>query len=288
MTGKETLVTVSTVTDLRQHVSSLRTAGVTIALVPTMGALHDGHLSLVRAAREQASHVVVSLFVNPTQFGENEDLDTYPGDRDRDRALLSDENVDLLFMPRVEDMYPEGDVTRITVGDLGSTLEGEYRPGFFIGVATVVSKLLLQVLPDVALFGEKDFQQLQVIRRMVRDLHIPVRIFGVPTVRAPDGLALSSRNAYLSDAERAVAPALYEVLTGIAGTVRKKGDIPAALNMGRASLLSAGFAAVDYLECRHAETFTPVTDATDEDPDNLRVLAAVRLGSTRLIDNVSI
>ncbi|MBT4041294.1 MAG: pantoate--beta-alanine ligase [Rhodospirillales bacterium] len=280
--------TVRTVADLRAAVATWRSAGETIALVPTMGALHEGHLSLVRAAHANASKVVATLFVNPTQFGENEDLSTYPRDEDRDRELFAQEKVDLLFAPAIAQMYGENDSTRIDVGELGTCLDGEYRPGFFVGVATVVAKLLLQSLPDVALFGEKDFQQLQVIRRMVSDLHIPVEIMGVPTVREADGLALSSRNAYLTPEEREAAPALYSVLNKIADAARSGGDLPAAIDDGMDELRAAGFSSVDYLTVRNADTFAVIDASTDLQRFPGRVLGAAHLGKARLIDNVKL
>ncbi len=279
---------VRTVDDLRSHITRWRAGGDTIGLVPTMGALHEGHLSLVRAARAQASKVVATLFVNPTQFGKNEDLGTYPRDEVRDRGMLAQGHVDVLFAPGVEQMYGPDDSTRIDVGELGACLDGEFRPGFFVGVATVVAKLLLQSLPDVAFFGEKDFQQLQVIRRMVSDLHIPVEICGVPTLREADGLALSSRNAYLTPEERRVAPTLYRVLNSIADVAGADGDLFKAVDEGTSELLSAGFASVDYLTVRNAATFQPVTTRRDLDGQPGRVLGAAKLGRARLIDNVGL
>lgn len=282
MTRPDAPLVVRTVEALRQQVRSLRGTGARIALVPTMGALHEGHLTLVRRAREVADYVVVSLFVNPTQFGPNEDLARYPRDEDGDRRLLAEEGVQLLFAPDAEVMYPEGACTRVLVPSMGDILEGEFRPGFFTGVATVVTKLLLQVLPDIALFGEKDYQQSLVVRRMVADLFIPVEIITVPTVREDDGLALSSRNAYLSPEERAAAPMLYRILNSVADDVRDGADPIARAERGATELLKAGFTAVDYLEVRNAETLLLWGGPTQLG----RVLVAARIGSTRLIDNI--
>lgn len=267
------------VAELQRAVAAWRDARATVALVPTMGALHAGHLALVARAKALAPRVVASIFVNPTQFGPNEDLSRYPRDIDGDRRKLAAAGCDLAFIPSVAEMYPEGAVAHVDPGPLGAVLEGEFRPGHFAGVATIVAKLLRQAAPDVAVFGEKDFQQLLVIRRVVRDLDIPVRIEALPTVREPDGLALSSRNAYLSADERARAPLLHRVLDDVArGFIA--GDA-AAPDRGTAALLAGGFAKVDYLAVRDAETLeTPRPSRPG------RVLAAAWLGRTRLIDNV--
>jgi pantoate--beta-alanine ligase len=272
---------VATVAELRRRVASWRGAGDTVALVPTMGALHAGHLALASRGKALARRVVASIFVNPTQFGPNEDLSRYPRDAGGDRRKLADAGCDLAFMPSVAEMYPDGFAARIDPGPLGETLEGRFRPGHFSGVATVVAKLLLQAAPDVAVFGEKDFQQLLVIRRVVRDLDIPVRIEGVATVRESDGLALSSRNAYLTSEERARAPMLYRTLCEVAR--RHAGGDAGAAEWGARSLLDAGFATIDYLEIRDAETLDPPLPSRPA-----RVLAAARLGRTRLIDNVAL
>lgn len=268
-----------TIADLRRRVAAWRAAGETVALVPTMGALHAGHLALVARARELARRVVASVFVNPTQFGPHEDLARYPRDPAGDRRKLAEAGCDLAFMPMVAEMYPEGFVARVDPGPLAETLEGKFRPGHFAGVATVVAKLLLQALPDVAVFGEKDYQQLLVIRRVARDLDIPVRIEGVPTVREGDGLALSSRNAYLTADERAHAPLLHRTLCDTAR--RYAGDAVAAAEAGVRALLEGGFAKVDYLEVRDAATLEMPHAGMPT-----RVLAAAWLGRTRLIDNV--
>jgi len=277
------LDTVRTVADLRARVKYWHDQGLRVALVPTMGALHQGHLSLVARGLELADRVVTSVFVNPTQFGPNEDFSRYPRQEEQDSALLDSAGCHLLYAPDVAEMYPEGFVTTITVGGVSEGLCGPVRPGHFAGVATVVTKLLLQSQADVALFGEKDYQQLAVIRRFARDLDIPVEIAGVPTLREADGLALSSRNAYLSEDERRVAPWLLRALTGVADGLRAGAKASDLCPMAADGLLKAGFAAVDYVEVRDAETLAPA-EILDRP---LRVLAAARLGKTRLIDNIA-
>ncbi|HSO41406.1 MAG TPA: pantoate--beta-alanine ligase [Rhodospirillales bacterium] len=276
------LDTVRTVADLRRVVRGWREQGETVALIPTMGALHAGHLSLVRRGLASASRTCVSLFVNPTQFAPHEDVNVYPRDELGDAAKLEEVGTHLLFAPSCKDMYPEGDTTRVNVGGIANILEGEFRPGFFNGVATVVTKLLLQALPDVAVFGEKDYQQLQVVKRLVCDLHIPVKIACAKTVREPDGLALSSRNAYLSCDERAMASDLYWTLNAVADHVANGEDPEREADRGVETLLAAGFAKVDYLSVRDAVTLEPWSGRGRPG----RVLAAAWLGSTRLIDNV--
>jgi len=273
-----------TVADLRAEVAVWRSQGVKVALIPTMGALHDGHLSLGRMARHHAERVVYSIFVNPKQFGPNEDFDRYPRTEPEDAAKLWKARADLLFAPSPREMYPEGFATAIQVSGVTEDLEGAFRPGFFGGVATVVSKLLLQCLPDFAFFGEKDYQQLLTVRRMVRDLDIPVAIMAGPTLREQDGLAMSSRNAYLTREERAVAGQLNVIM---AETVKalEAGKEPAAnLADSIARLKRLGFDAVDYFTLRDAETLAPL-DHLDRPG---RLLAAVRLGGTRLIDNMPV
>ena len=276
--------TVTTISDLRAAIKAWRQAGETVGLVPTMGALHEGHLALVRHARAKTMRTCATLFVNPAQFGPNEDLAAYPRTDAEDAARLTAEKVDLLFKPAVKEMYRPGHATRVRVEGLGDVLEGEFRPGFFVGVATVVTKLLLQALPDVAVFGEKDYQQLLVVRRLVADLDVPVRIEAVPTVRDKDGLALSSRNAYLSQAERKISPALYGTIVQVAETVGRGVDPKAQAEWGRGQLARAGFDRVDYLTVADALTLAPVADAAKP----ARVLAAAWLGKTRLIDNVPV
>lgn len=274
-----------TVPSLRRALEPYRRAGVTIALVPTMGALHRGHMALIREARRRAKRVVVSIFVNPTQFAPHEDLASYPRSFATDIKALRAENVEVVWAPAVEAMYPDGFATRLAPeGPAKAGLEDEYRPHFFGGVATVVAKLFTQVSPDFAVFGQKDYQQLRVVTQIAKDLDLLVKVIGVPTVREPDGLALSSRNAYLSSAERAVAPMLYKVLKGCASRIKNGEKIDRVLNVGRIEVDLAGFA-LDYLEARHALTLAPVV-SLKEGP--LRLLIAARLGKTRLIDNVAV
>jgi pantoate--beta-alanine ligase len=274
-----------TVAALRARVKGWRERGERVALVPTMGALHDGHMSLVKLARAQADRVVVSIFVNPRQFAPNEDFATYPRPEAADAKRLIEQRVDLLYAPEPADMYPVGFSTSVRLAGVAEPLEGEARPHFFDGVATVVAKLLIQCAPDLAIFGEKDFQQLQVIRRLVRDLDIPVQILAGPTERERDGLALSSRNAYLSAAERGTAAKLYAALTEAAAAVATGAAPAQAEAAARESLLAAGFDRVDYVAVRSAEDLSAV-----EAPLTVpaRVLAAAWLGKTRLIDNVAV
>ena len=274
-----------TISDLRRHIALWRKVEERIGLVPTMGALHEGHMALVRTAHAECNRVIATIFVNPIQFAPSEDLSSYPRRETADLEMLRSAGVDLVFMPAVDEMYPPGFSTTVRVAGLSEGLCGGHRAGHFDGVATVVAKLLIQALPDAAYFGEKDYQQLMIVRRLVCDLDIPVRIVGVPTVREADGLALSSRNAYLSSEERRVGPALARVLRKIAIALT---DDPTAvaqkLACGSAALEKAGFA-VEYLEIREAETLVPVTT---EITAPSRVFAAVRLGRTRLIDNMPI
>ncbi|MBL8772820.1 MAG: pantoate--beta-alanine ligase [Phenylobacterium sp.] len=279
-----TLPTVRTVADLRARVRAWRREGLTVGFVPTMGALHEGHLSLVRLARARADRVVASVFVNPTQFGPGEDFEAYPRDEGRDAGLLAGAGCDLLYAPSVAEMYPPGAATTVTVAGVTEPLEGAARPGHFAGVATVVAKLLNQCGPDVAVFGEKDFQQLAVIRRMVADLDIPVEIVGAPTQRAEDGLALSSRNAYLSPEERRQAPALHRVLEALLANLRRGDSVAAVESVALDALARAGFQQIDYVEVRDPATLERLGPGPAEGP--VRVLAAARLGRTRLIDNV--
>ena len=280
------LAIVRTVADLRAQVGVWRAAGQRIGFVPTMGALHEGHLSLVRLARARTDRVVASLFVNPTQFGPNEDFDAYPRDEARDAALLAAAGCALMFAPTVAEMYPQGAATTVTVSGVSEPLDGQARPGHFAGVATVVTKLLNQCAADVAVFGEKDYQQLQVIRRLVRDLDIPTEIVGGPTARAPDGLALSSRNAYLTEAERAAAPALNHALRTAAEALHAGARVDAAEAAGRAAIEGAGFASVDYFEVRGADDLTRLGPGPIQGP--ARLLTAARIGRTRLIDNIAV
>jgi pantoate--beta-alanine ligase len=274
---------VRSVATLREMVDAWRAAGGAVALVPTMGALHRGHLALVAHARERARHVVASLFVNPAQFGPAEDFSRYPRNEAADAAALESASCDLLYAPGLAEIYPPGFSVTVDPGPLGERLDGRFRSGHFKGVATVVAKLLLQARPDLACFGEKDYQQLQIIRAVVRDLDIPARIEGVPIVREPDGLALSSRNVYLTPAEREVAPKLHHALVEAARRVRAGADPREVERAAMASLLEAGFAKVDYVEICDAATLEPVTRLDGP----ARVLGAAWLGATRLIDNVA-
>ena len=264
-------------------VDSWKSAGERIALVPTMGALHAGHMALVAEARRRAARVAVSIFVNPMQFGAGEDLDRYPRREQADARMLADAGVDLLWLPPVEAMYPAGFATTVSVTGVSDGLDGAARPGHFDGVATVVTKLFNQVRADIALFGEKDFQQLAVIRRMVTDLDMGIEIVGVPTQRDDDGLALSSRNLYLAPEDRAAAVALPRALGVAAGAIGKGGDPAAALAQARASLMAAGFT-VDYVTLVDAETLSEAI----EPGRPMRLLAAGKIGSTRLIDNIPV
>ena len=252
--------------------------------MPTMGALHEGHMTLIEAAKRQADFVVVSIFVNPRQFGPKEDLAAYPRPADADAALLAGAGVDLLWMPSVEEMYPAGFATNITVASLGDVLCGAVRPGHFDGVATVVSKLFNQVRPDMALFGEKDWQQLAIIRRMAADLDLGVNVIGVPIVRAKDGLALSSRNAYLTKAERKRAATLSAALRDAVAAIESGAPVAVSLKTVTASLVKAGFGPIDYVTLAGADDLAPMTHLDRP----ARLLAAARLGKARLIDNMAV
>ena len=275
---------VRTVTELRGRVGAWRKENQSIALIPTMGSLHAGHLSLMQLGREQSNKVVATIFVNPLQFAPSEDFETYPREENDDVRKLIDEDVDLLFAPDVKEMYQTGATTTINVGGLTDSLCAVSRPGFFDGVATVVTKLLLQALPDVAIFGEKDYQQLLVIKRLVADLDIPVEIIGGPTIREIDGLALSSRNVYLDPKARSIAPAIYNILNRYASAISKGNDIEKCLKLAKKDIQDAGFGKIDYLDLRNEQTLQRC--ATKEEPS--RLFAAVWLGSTRLIDNISV
>jgi pantoate--beta-alanine ligase len=274
-----------TIVDLRSHIAGWRKSGERVGLVPTMGALHEGHLALVRAARTECERVVATIFVNPKQFAPNEDLASYPRREVADLTMLGSAGVDLVFMPGTAEIYPPGFATTVRVAGLTDSLCGAHRSGHFDGVATVVTKLLMQALPDIAYFGEKDYQQLLVVRRLVGDLDIPVHIAGVPTVRETDGLALSSRNAYLSPEERRVAPNLGRVLRRIAAALAvQPGAVASEIAQGRADLESAGLG-VEYLEIRDADTLAPITKTVT---GPARIFVAAHLGRTRLIDNLPI
>ena len=274
-----------TVPALRRALAVYRDAGDRIALVPTMGALHAGHLALVAEARRRARRVVVSIFVNPSQFAPHEDFSSYPRRFAADLKVLTQAKADLVWAPTTQVMYPQGFATRIVPeGAALAGLEDKFRPHFFGGVATVVAKLFLQTQPDFALFGEKDYQQLRVVTQMAKDLDLPLKVIGIKTVRENDGLALSSRNAYLSAAERAAAPALYRVLRGSGARIKKGEPIARVLEDGRNEIIRSGFA-LEYLEARHAATLAPVGSRKD---GPMRLLVAARIGKTRLIDNVSV
>ena len=276
---------VRTVPALRRAVDSLRARKATIALVPTMGALHDGHASLVRLAKRRANKVIVSIFVNPTQFAPSEDFSSYPRTWKADVAKLAAENVDLIWNPDVKTMYPDDFATRIAPeGPATVGLEDRFRPHFFGGVATVVGKLFMQVRPDFAIFGEKDFQQLRVVTRMAGDLDLAVKVIGSKTVRERDGLAMSSRNVYLTPEQRGVATTLYSAMKQGAARLRAGDGIAAVMARGAEMITAAGFV-LDYFEVRHAETLAPMTAAKD---GPVRILVAAKLGTTRLIDNIAV
>ena len=277
---------VRTVADLRAQVAAWKQAGERVALVPTMGALHDGHLSLITLAKTHADRVVASVFVNPTQFGPNEDFDAYPRDEARDAGLLAGAGCDLLFAPTVAEMYAPGFATTVSVTGVSEPLDGAARPGHFAGVATVVSKLLIQCGPDVAVFGEKDYQQLQVIKRVVADLNIPTQIIGAPTARLEDGLARSSRNAYLSEAEREVAGRMNLALADAVQRLKAGESVERVEATGLAALERAGFQRIDYFEVRNADDLSHPGTGPLSVP--ARVLAAATIGKTRLIDNMPV
>jgi len=273
---------VTSIEELRVRVANWRGAGARVGLVPTMGALHAGHLALVGASQSRCERTVVSIFVNPTQFAPHEDFDRYPRDLEADAAKLAD--ADLIFAPSAAEMYPDGFATRIEVDGPSAGLETDFRPHFFPGVATVVAKLLIAALPDIAVFGEKDYQQLLVIRRLVADLALPVEIVGAPVVREADGLALSSRNAYLSAEERAVAGRLNVILRDAAKKAGGGAEIAETEHKAVDSLLAAGFGSVDYVAIRDAETLAKIEKLSRP----ARILAAAKIGETRLIDNMAV
>jgi pantoate--beta-alanine ligase len=286
MSGTDTgsLVTVQDVDGLRQRVRTWKQAGQSVALVPTMGALHRGHVRLMERARAMAERVIATIFVNPKQFGPREDFAAYPRREARDFEMLEKAGVHVLFAPDAAAMYPPGFSTSVKVSGLTDVLCGPLRPGHFEGVATVVTKLLLQAQPDIALFGEKDFQQLAVIKRFTTDLNIPTEVIGVPTVRESDGLAMSSRNMYLTAEERAKAPALHRAITNAAANIAKGIDPAAATSEAKSRIAQAGFGHIDYVEARHAESLELLKGGEKSG----RVFAAAYLGRARLIDNVEI
>ncbi len=275
---------ITTLADLHQQVATWKAKGESIGLVPTMGALHAGHLSLVHAARAECDRVIVTIFVNPTQFNSAQDLASYPRTEDADAALLAPLGVDVIFAPAPDQVYPAGFATQITVSGVADPLEGALRPGHFAGVATVVAKLFGMTQADRAYFGQKDWQQLQVVHRMVADLNMAVQVIGCDTLREADGLAMSSRNARLSAQARAAAPALYAAMTAVAASVTEGGQAVNALKAARKALLDAGFERVEYIALHDGETMQPSTDLSRP----LRLLAAAWLGGVRLIDNVAV
>ncbi|HEY0300819.1 MAG TPA: pantoate--beta-alanine ligase [Rhizomicrobium sp.] len=275
---------VTSIADLRGAIAGWRKGGTRVGLVPTMGALHDGHLSLVREMQSRAGKVVASIFVNPAQFAPHEDFDRYPRDLESDAAKLGGVGLDLIFAPPVLEMYPAGFATGMTVGGPSAGLETDFRPHFFGGVATVVAKLLIAAMPDIAVFGEKDYQQLLVVKRMTADLGLPIEIFGAPIVREADGLAMSSRNAYLSAEQRVVAGRLNLVLKDAIARVRRGDPIATAEQFAKTDLREAGFDTVDYVAIRDGATLAPLE--TLDRP--ARVLAAAKIGATRLIDNMAV
>ena len=281
----KTPVVITTVMDLRARVAGWRREDARVGLVPTMGALHEGHLSLIGEAARRSDRVMVSIFVNPRQFAPNEDFQRYPRNLEDDRARIAAQGLaDAIFVPERDEIYPEGFTTEIKVGGPALGLESDVRPHFFTGVATVVAKLLIAAAPDIAVFGEKDYQQLLVVRRLVRDLGLPVEIIGAPIVREPDGLAMSSRNAYLAARERMIAGELNRVLLDLAQRVRSGMSIREAQEEGKHALLSAGFDSVDYVAIRNADTLESLEHASGE----MRILAAATVSGTRLIDNMAV
>lgn len=269
---------------LRQRITLWRAEGQRIGFVPTMGALHAGHLALVKHAKTLSDKVVVSIFVNPLQFAPHEDFDRYPRREDADSALLAEAGADLVWLPTSELMYPKGFATKIELTGPAEGLETDFRPQFFGGVATVVTKLFNQVTPDIAVFGEKDYQQLKVVQAFTRDLDMPLEVIGLPTIREADGLALSSRNAYLSAEERDTAAKLHAELHAIAETVQAGGDADASIERAKIRLEAAGFGPIDYIALRDADSLAPPS----ADSRALRLLAAAWLGKTRLIDNIAV
>ena len=275
---------VRTIADLRQRISSWRVEGQTVSLVPTMGALHDGHLSLIKIAQEKCDRVVASIFVNPKQFLPNEDFEKYPRNEDSDIEKLVELGTDLLFSPNASEMYRADASTAVVISQLTDCLCATSRPGFFDGVGTVVTKLLIQTLPDIAIFGEKDYKQLLIIKRLARDLDIPTKIIGAPTIREIDGLAVSSTNVYLSPTHRETAPSIFKVLKRTATAIALGDDASLAAKKAHDDLVLAGFSKIEYFEARHSETLEPIKDTRNPG----RLFAAVWLGSTRLIDNLEI
>lgn len=275
---------IRTSAELREKVATWKRSGMLVGVVPTMGALHDGHLSLVREARKQSDRVIVTIFVNPMQFNNKDDLEKYPRDEDHDLALLAAEGVDVLFAPGVHEVYPDGFATVVAVSGVSEPLEGAFRPGHFEGVATVVTKLFGMTQAGRAFFGEKDWQQVQVVKRMVEDLNVPIRIIPCPTIREADGLAMSSRNVRLSPEHRALAPQLHAQMQAAAEAIRAGAPVAATLQATQEAISAAGFGSWDYLELRSAEGLRPMTELSEP----ARLLAAVYLGDVRMIDNIAV
>ena len=275
---------IRTKTELKTAIKSLRAQGKTIGFVPTMGALHEGHLSLADIAKTKADIVVCSIFVNPAQFAPHEDFDKYPRTEQQDLKMLEGRGVDIAYLPSVTEIYTPGNDTKISVGAIGKELEGAFRPHFFDGVALVVTKLFMQVMPDIAVFGQKDYQQLMVIKKLVSELDIPVEIIGAPIMREESGLAMSSRNVYLTDEKRLVAATLYKTLLSIKEKLLAGNDVANLLKWGHNELLAIGFEQVDYIELRHAENFTPLP--LFQKP--ARLLVTARLCGVRLLDNIEV
>ncbi|MFM7084634.1 MAG: pantoate--beta-alanine ligase [Hyphomicrobium sp.] len=282
---QETTKIIRKINALRSIISTWRQEKKTIALVPTMGALHEGHLSLIKIAKQKADKVIVSIFVNPKQFSQNEDLTRYPRDEKGDRYKLSSIMTDLIWAPSISEIYPDNFSTFVIPQGCALSLEGEFRPDHFTGVATVCTKLFSQTMPDYAIFGEKDYQQLCVIRQLVRDLNLPLSIVSGKISREKDGLARSSRNLYLTTKERGIAPALYSALKTIAKNAKYEANLDKAINLAKKELLDAGFRKIDYLAVRDAHTLGPYIPSSKTDG---RILAAAWLGKTRLIDNISL
>lgn len=268
--------------ELKKQISPLKKQGKTIGFVPTMGALHEGHLSLIDIATKKSDVVIVSIFVNPAQFSENEDFGTYPRDEEDDLKKITHHNVDFVYMPRVEDIYPQGFDLKILTGELGQQLEGMARPHFFDGVALVVVKLFMQTCADVAIFGEKDFQQLTIIKNVVKALDLDVKIIGAPIIREKNGLAMSSRNQYLSAPQKQIAANLYKQISAVKNTLEAGEDVESAIDNARKSLLKSGFDKVNYIEIRNSDSLSKETRGAQ----NLRILAAAYLNGVRLLDNV--
>ncbi len=280
------LTVVRSKSGLRDAIANIHYSGQRVGFVPTMGALHNGHLSLIDLARTKSDFVAASIFVNPTQFAPGEDFETYPRDEDADLEKLASAGCNLVYLPTVEDMYPTGSLTDVRVPGPSDLLDGVYRPHFFYGVTTVVARLFIHVRPDVAVFGEKDFQQLQIIRQMTRDLGFEIEIVGGPTQRDPDGLAQSSRNRYLSDDQRRIAGALQAALVRAAARIEAGTALSTALAEARAFLRTAGFDKVDYISAVDATTLRDLPETRSEWPDITRLLGAAWIGKTRLIDNI--